>query len=92
MKGRCKKMIDEITKNVLDVCDMKHDVVKIMLLKATDNKVSNEEIERFVNYLNVIVKSNKSSNNLNNRITSLFKVIKEHYKEYSRINAVITNK
>lgn len=34
-------MIDEITKNVLDVCDMKHDVVKIMLLKATDNKVSN---------------------------------------------------
>ena len=85
-------MIDEMTKSVLDICDIKQDVVKIMLLKANDNKVSSEEIERFVNYLNVIVKSNKSSNNLNNRITSLFKVIKDHYKEYSRINAVITHK
>lgn len=85
-------MIDEITQNRLDICDIKHDIVKIMLLKETDNKISTEEIERFVNYLNVIVKSNKSSNNLNNRITSLFKVIKEHYKEYTKINAVITHK
>ena len=36
-------MIDEMTKNVLDICDIKHDVVKIMLLKATDNKVSSED-------------------------------------------------
>ena len=85
-------MIDEMTKNVLDICDIKHDVVKIMLLKATDNKVSSEEIERFVNYLNVIVKSNKSSNNLNNRISSLFKVIKSLYNDYSKINEAITHK
>lgn len=85
-------MIDEVTKNVLDICDLRHDVVKIMLLKATDNEVSSEEIEKFSNYLNVIVKSNKSSNNLNNRISSLFKVIKSLYKEYSKINEAITHK
>lgn len=85
-------MIDEMTKNVLDICDLRHDVVKIMLLKATDNEVSSEEIEKFVNYLNVIVKNNKSSNNLNNRISSLFKVIKSLYNDYSKINEAITHK
>ena len=83
-------MIDEKTKVVLDICDIKSDMVKSMILKATNGEISKEEIERFTNYLNVIVKTNRSKNNLNNRILCMYNTIQEYYKEYIKINSVIT--
>ncbi len=83
-------MIDEKTKAVLDICDIKSDMVKSMIIKITNGKANREEIERFTNYLNVIVKTNKSRNNLNNRILGLYNSIKEYYRDYRKINSVIT--
>ena len=59
--------------------------------KDTCNKISQEEIDRFNNYLNVIVKSNKSSNNLNNRISSIYELVKNHYKDYQKLNSIMVS-
>lgn len=83
-------MIDEKTKIVLDICDIKSDMIKSMLNKKSNNTIPKEEIERFINYINVIVKSNKSKNNLNNRILGIYNIIKDYYKEFKKLNAVIT--
>lgn len=83
-------MLDEKAKNVLDICDIKSDMVKSMLMKYTDNQISKDEIERFINYINIIVKSNKSRNNLDSRILGIYNIIKKHYKDYTKLNAVIT--
>ena len=85
-------MIDERTKVVLDICDIKSDMVKSMINKATNGKETREEIEKFINYLNVIVKTNKSKNNLNNRILCLYNSIKDYYSDYKKINLAITKK
>lgn len=83
-------MIDEKAKIVLDICDIKHDMVATMLTKDTDGNISKDDIERFLNYLNIIVKTNKSKNNLDNRILGIYNLIKEYYKDYKKLNAVIS--
>ena len=85
------QILDEKSKRVLDICDIKHELVATMLKKDTCNKISQEEIDRFNNYLNVIVKSNKSSNNLNNRISSIYELVKNHYKDYQKLNSIMVS-
>lgn len=85
------QILDEKSKRVLDICDIKHELVATMLKKDTYNKISQEEIDRFNNYLNVIVKSNKSSNNLNNRISSIYELVKNHYKDYQKLNSIMVS-
>ena len=82
------QILDEKSKRVLDICDIKHELVATMLMK---DKISQEEIDRFNNYLNVIVKSNKSSNNLNNRISSIYELVKNHYKDYQKLNSIMVS-
>lgn len=86
--------LSDKSKNLLDICDIKRELVAIMLKKITDNRISNEEVERFNNYLNVIVKSNRSSNNLNNRISGILDIVKSHYSNYLKLDAImgISNK
>lgn len=85
------QMLDEKSKRVLDICDIKHELVATMLKKETNGKISQEEIDRFNNYLNVIVKNNKSSNNLNNRISSIYELVKTHYKDYLKLNSIMVS-
>ena len=84
-------MIDEKAKMVLDICDIKHDMIATMLNKDTNGTINKDDIERFINYLNIIVKTNKSKNNLDNRILGIYNLIKEYYKDYKKLNAVISN-
>lgn len=85
-------LIDEKTKDILDIYNIKSDMIRSMLSKATNGKISVDDTDNFIDYLNVIVKVNKSKNNLDNRILGIYNLIKRYYKEYTKLNEVITKK
>lgn len=84
-------MIDDKTKDVMDLCDIKQDMVRTMLNKYTNKTLSKEEITKFLKYLNLQLKENKSKNNLDNRISSIYKIIRKQYNSYTELNQIITN-
>lgn len=84
-------MMDEKSVSILNFYELKHDVIELMIKKATENKIEKEEIEKFINYINIIIKSNKSKNSIDSRLSGLYKLVKEYYyNNYKKVNEVIT--
>ena len=83
-------MIDEKTKDIMDLYDIKQELIKIMLNKYTSKELSNESFKKFFKYLNLQLKDNNSKNNLDSRINSIYKVIQKQYDNYVKLNEIIT--
>lgn len=83
-------MIDEKTKDIMDLYDIKQDMIKIMLNKYTSKNISKEDFTKFFKYLNLQLKDNNSKNNLDSRINSIYKVIQKQYDNYIKLNEIIT--
>lgn len=84
-------MIDERTKDMMDLFDIKQEIVKVMLNKYTSKNISKEELARFSKHLNFQLKNNKSKNNLDSRINGIYNVIKGQYDNYVELNNVYAN-
>lgn len=84
-------MIDERTKDMMDLFDIKQELVKVMLNKYTSRNMSKEELARFSKYSNLQLKNNKSKNNLDSRINGIYNVIKGQYDNYVELNNVYAN-
>ena len=83
-------MIDEKTKDIMDLYDIKQDMIKIMLNKYTSKNISKEAFTKFFKYLNLQLKDNNSKNNLDSRINSIYKIIQKQYDNYIKLNEIIT--
>lgn len=83
-------MIDEKTRDIMDLYDIKQDMIKIMLNKYTSKNISKEDFTKFFKYLNLQLKDNNSKNNLDSRINSIYKVIQKQYDNYTKLNEIIT--
>lgn len=83
-------MIDEKTKDIMDLYDIKQDMIKTMLNKYTNKSLNNKELTKFFKYLNLQLKDNNSKNNLDSRINSIYKVIQKQYDNYIKLNDIIT--
>ena len=80
--------IEKDTRNMLAV---KHDIIELLIKYETDNKISHEEIENFVFFVNVMLKKNKSKNSIEGRISGLQSVIKDcYYEKFKKINDIYT--
>lgn len=79
-------MIDERTKDMMDLVDIKQEIVKVMLSKYTSKNVSKEELAKFGKYLNLQLKNNKSKNNLDSRINGIYTILKGQYDNYVELN------
>ena len=83
-------MIHEKTKDIMDLYDIKQDMIKIMLNKYTSKNISKEDFTKFFKYLNLQLKDNNSKNNLDSRINSIYKIIQKQYDNYIKLNEIIT--
>lgn len=83
-------MIDEKTRDIMDLHDIKQDLIKIMLNKYTCKSINREDFIKFFKYLNLQLKDNNSKNNLDYRISSIYKVIQKQYDNYIKLNEIIT--
>lgn len=83
-------MIDEKTKDIMDLYDIKQEMIKTMLNKYANKSLNNKELTKFFKYLNLQLKDNNSKNNLDSRINSIYKVIQKQYDNYIKLNDIIT--
>lgn len=83
-------MIDEKTKDIMDLYDIKQEMIKTMLNKYTNKSLNNKELTKFFKYLNLQLKDNNSKNNLDSRINSIYKIIQKQYDNYIKLNDIIT--
>lgn len=83
-------MIDEKTKDIMDLYDIKQEMIKTMLNKYANKPLNNKELTKFFKYLNLQLKNNNSKNNLDSRINSIYKVIQKQYDNYIKLNDIIT--
>ena len=84
-------MTDNLEKDIRNMLAIKHDIIKILIENETDNKISHEETENFIFFINVMLKTNKSKNSIDGRIAGLQSVIKEcYYEKFKKINDIYT--
>jgi len=84
-------MNENIEKDTRDMLALKHDIIEILIKKERDGKISNEEIENFIFFTNVMLKTNKSKNSIEGRIKGLQTLIKEcYYEKFKKINEIYT--
>lgn len=51
-RERMIKMTDNLEKDTRNMLEIKHDIIKILIEKETDNKISHEETENFIFFIN----------------------------------------
>ena len=84
-------MNENIEKDTRDMLAIKHDIIEILIKKETDDKISHEEIENFIFFINVMAKKNNSKNSIEARINGLQTIIKKYYYEkFKKINEIYT--
>ena len=84
-------MNENIEKDTRDMLAIKHDIIEILIKKETDNKISHDEIENFIFFINVMAKKNNSKNSIEARIGGLQTIIKKYYYEkFKKINEIYT--
>lgn len=83
-------MLDNRTKNILDLNDIKEVMVETMLSKYNEKALTKNELTKFFKYINLQQKNNTSKNSVDSRIESLYKAIQKQYDSFVKLNAIIT--
>ena len=80
-------MNESVEKDICDMLAVKHDIIELLIRKETEDKITHEEVENFIFFINVMLKRNKSKNSIEGRITGLQNVIKDcYYNKFKQIN------
>ena len=83
-------MLDNRTKNILDLNDIMEVMVETMLSKYNEKALTKNELTKFFKYMNLQQKNNTSKNSVDSRIESLYKAIQKQYDSFVKLNAIIT--
>lgn len=75
---------------MIDILDIRQEMIKLMVNKYAGKELSNKELNKFYNYLNLEFKNNNSKNNLDNRLNSFYKIIQKQYDDFIKLNDIIT--
>ena len=78
-------MLDNRTKNILDLNDIKEVMVETMLSKYNEKALTKNELTKFFKYMNLQQKNNTSKNSVDSRIESLYKAIQKQYDSFAII-------
>ena len=71
--------------------ELKKKLVNAILDVYTNGSITNIESRRFMAYIERFVKTNKSKNDINYRIASLYNYIISKYSDFIEINQIIQN-
>ena len=78
-------MLDNRTKNILDLNDIKEVMVETMLSKYNEKALTKNELTKFFKYMNLQQKNNTSKNSVDSRIESLYKAIQKQYDSFVKL-------
>ena len=83
-------MLDNKTKNILDLNDIKEVMVATMLNKYAEKELSKNTLNKFGRYMNKQQERNGSKNSIDKRIESLYKAIQKEYDNFVELNSIMS--
>ena len=83
-------MLDNKTKNILALNDIKEVMVEVMVKNYIEKEVSKSTLNKFKRFMAESTKKNNSRNSVDSRIESLYKAIQKQYDSFIKLNAILT--
>ena len=83
-------MLDNKTKNILALNDIKEVMVEVMVKNYAEKEVSKSTLSKFKRFMAEKTKTNTSRNSVDSRIESLYKAIQKQYDSFIKLNAILT--
>lgn len=83
-------MLDNKTRNILALNDIKEVMVEVMVKNYAEKEVSKSTLNKFKRFMAESTKKNNSRNSVDSRIESLYKAIQKQYDSFIKLNAILT--
>lgn len=83
-------MLDNKTRNILALNDIKEVMVEVMVKNYAEKEVSKSTLNKFKRFMAESTKKNNSRNSVDSRIESLYKAIQKQYDSFMKLNAILT--
>ena len=83
-------MLDNKTRNILALNDIKEVMVEVMVKNYAEKEVSKSTLNKFKRFMAESTKTNNSRNSVDSRIESLYKAIQKQYDSFIKLNAILT--
>lgn len=83
-------MLDNKTRNILALNDIKEVMVEVMVKNYAEKEVSKSTLNKFKRFMAESTKTNNSRNSVDSRIESLYKAIQKQYDSFMKLNAILT--
>ncbi len=83
-------MLDNKTRNILALNDIKEVMVEVMVKNYAEKEVSKSTLNKFKRFMAEKTKTNTSRNSVDSRIESLYKAIQKQYDIFIKLNAILT--
>lgn len=90
---KTKKVTKDINKNDVKEKELKesleNELTNTMLIYYLNANIDKAEVEKFLNFLRYRSQSNKSKNNFNNRVFSLYQYLINQYSDFTDLNKIM---
>lgn len=83
-------MLDNKTRNILALNDIKEVMVEVMVKNYAEKEVSKSTLNKFKRFMAENTRTNTSRNSVDSRIESLYKAIQKQYDRFMKLNAILT--
>lgn len=83
-------MLDNKTRNILALNDIKEVMVEVMVKNYAEKEVSKSTLNKFKRFMAENTSTNTSRNSVDSRIESLYKAIQKQYDRFMKLNAILT--
>ena len=83
-------MLDNKTRNILALNDIKEVMVEVMVKNYAEKEVSKSTLNKFKRFMAESTKKNNSRNSVDSRIEILYKAIQKQYDSFMKLNAILT--
>lgn len=83
-------MLDNKTRNILALNDIKEVMVEVMVKNYAEKEVSKSTLNKFKRFMAENTRTNTSRNSVDIRIESLYKAIQKQYDRFMKLNAILT--
>ena len=86
-------MGDNIDKEVRALNILKRNIIIAIMKDETNDTIETDELKNFINFLNILMKNNKSKNSIDGRVLGLKKMIVDlYYQKFKEVDTIYNNR
>lgn len=86
-------MGDTIDKEVRALNILKRNIIIAIMKDETNDTIETDELKNFINFLNILMKNNKSKNSIDGRVLGLKKMIVDlYYQKFKEVDTIYNSR